>query len=1043
MSRWLPTDPRQREIHRLLMLVGGEPASYFADACQLMEGSVGLEATTHLVGHLLRELDGALAGVVRPMVPPEQWPHRGSHNAHRRKINAVCDALRVSDDDELRESWYGYASNLHGRAHRHGLARPRPVDADFRELWEQGQAVIFALTRRIEANFTATLPVIDALAAGAPRLRELREQVPHSTVALDRFFDQASPAWFTQLRDAGYFADPPRLEVDEDGMARYPRWPPGRYLARIAASNPVAVIELGVDLVTDNPEAQESFVEAACAAPPAVAARLVPTVERWLDTPAQWALPIKVRDLSVHLINGGQVDSGLSLLRALAANEHVGQDRYLTGELIGGLPPAIFPASGLDGLEVLVDLLHEQVTEEAYGEQDHSSIWRPHLEGGRRQDFRDALVSGVRDASAALVEGGTSVGDVFAVLTDRHFSIFRRLALDLLTRFPDADLIAACLTDEELFYDMSYTREYAALAHVHFRHLHPEAQATILGRVDSAPRWVDNEEQRRHWQRHMLERLGRPLPGEWEERLAALADVAGAPEPLLESGFVGPRSPLDEAELAAMSVDEIVAALRDWRSEANDWRAPTAEGLSRVLERVITVDPQRFAEGAAAFAELDATYVRALLGGLRRAVSEGRSFQWLAVLELIWKVRTMPRVIEGRDPSGFNIDPGWTWAWLQSLHLIEDGLRPGDGQFPREECGRVWRVIEHFLSDLDPSGEDGEREPATRALNSLRGMATRNAFRYAWWLRGDLDDPMHRLPDETRQALAQRLQPGIETSTAVRSVFGEFFPILVACDEVFAAEHVNDIFPPDDDRLWRAAWHMYLRANRAYLSTVRLLHEQYRRGVEDLGVADTVDDLLGNVGDALGAHVMTLYAVGEIALGDGGLLDRFYALASVERRAEALESIGRGLEGNDLPVETAARFRVLFEARLEYVRAGGNGEELRGFAWWFASGAFDDDWSLRGLRDLLEVGGRIHPDHVVASRLAAMRSEHLLEAVDLIERMIETGTREWFVVGARDDIATVLADGLAAGGEAEARARDVVGRLVARGHRDFERLLPG
>jgi hypothetical protein len=35
--RWLQTDPRQREIHRLLQqLVGGEPAAFFLDACRPM-----------------------------------------------------------------------------------------------------------------------------------------------------------------------------------------------------------------------------------------------------------------------------------------------------------------------------------------------------------------------------------------------------------------------------------------------------------------------------------------------------------------------------------------------------------------------------------------------------------------------------------------------------------------------------------------------------------------------------------------------------------------------------------------------------------------------------------------------------------------------------------------------------------------------------------------------------------------------------------------------------------------------------------------------
>lgn len=413
------------------------------------------------------------------------------------------------------------------------------------------------------------------------------------------------------------------------------------------------------------------------------------------------------------------------------------------------------------------------------------------------------------------------------------------------------------------------------------------------------------------------------------------------------------------------------------------------------------------------------------------------------MLELLWGTHEQPREIEGRDPRGFDLDPGWKWAWQEGLHLIDSGFDDRAGQLPRDERERVWRLIEHYLDDPDPDeAADGEAGPATRALNSIRGMATRNAFRYGWWLRDDVNDPDRRLPDELAAALAERLAPGVEGSAAVRSVFGQFFPLLVACDEAFAAAHVEAIFPADESH-FRAAWHTYLRTNQAWVRAFRLLEAQYRRGVEELDVADAEDDLLGNVGEALAAHLMSLYAMGEIEL-DGELLSRFYELASVERRAEAIEVIGRGLERDDAPPEgAAARLRRLVERRLDHVRAGGDGEELRGFAWWFSSGVLGDEWSLARLRDLLEAGSRIHPDHVVAARLAEIRGEHLLAAVELIELLIEIGTRSWFVLGAREHISAIVADALAAGGEAEARARDVIGRLVARGHRDFEGLLPG
>lgn len=1037
-----PTDPRQAEIVRLLRLIGGAPAAYFTDACRLMDGDATLESTTHLVAHLLRELDATLIELLRPMVPADQWPDRSADNAHRRKIELVCDVLRVPANDDLRGNWHAFASGLHRRAHRHGLAAPRPNDAAFGELWQQGQAVIYEVARRIEASFTQTLPIIEAVATGKPDMHAFRHQVLQSTVPLDRFFETASPAWFAPLRAAGHFAAPPPLEYDENGSVTYARWPQGRFLARMASTEPEAVIELGVNLETDNPEAHEAFVGAACVVSAAIAANLVPTVVRWLATPVQWALPLKVRELIRHLVDGGEVEAGLSLLEVLGRSAGVGHDHDLAGELIDQMLPEIFPAAGVRGLEILVELLQEQVAAEAYGEHDHSSIWRPHLERGRRDDSRDLLVSAVRDAADSLVLAGTAIGVVIAVLEEHGFSIFRRLALGLLARHPDAELIAAHLVDDDLFHDMAYTREYGTLSREHFRSLSQEAQATILGWVEAAPRYENDAEGRRRWQRRVLERLGHPLPGEWEARLDALADVDIEPEPEAEFGFVAPRSPLGEAELAAMAVGEIIAILRDWQPEGDDWRAPSVEGLGRTIERVVAVDPDGFAAAAAGFRELEPTYVRALVSGLRRARAEDRPFAWSSVLGLLWAIRERPRVIVGRDPRGFDRDPGWKWAWQEGLHLIDAGFTEGAGQLPRDERERVWRLIEHYLDDADPSADDDlAGGPATRALNSIRGMATRNAFRYGWWLRGDVLDPDRRLPDELAAALTRRLAAGVEDSAAVRSVFGEFFPHLVACDEAFAAQQVAAIFPADEQH-FRAAWQAYLRANKAWISAFRLLGEQYRRGVEELDGDGAEDDLPGHAGEGLAVHLMSLYAMGEIEL-DGELLARFYELASVERRAEALEVIGRGLERADVPEEAAARLRRLFERRLDHVRSGGDGEELRGFAWWFASGTLGDEWSLARLRELLAAGSRIHPDHVVAARLAEIRKDYLLAAVELIELLIETGTRNWFVLGARQHIRAIVSDALAAGGDAESRARDVIGRLAARGHREFEGLLPG
>jgi hypothetical protein len=718
----------------------------------------------------------------------------------------------------------------------------------------------------------------------------------------------------------------------------------------------------------------------------------------------------------------------------------------------------IFPAAGTDGLELLADLLAETIADQTEGGHDYSYIWRPYLSGGRRGDLRDSLISALREGALAVVEADSErLGDVVALFEERELSIFRRLALDLLSQCPDAELISARLRDRGLFNDLNAEREYDALAASHFADLDPEAQEEILGFVEAGPiRGADDEDYVGRWQLHALTRFPQPLPGDWAARYAALVERYGEPEPerSTEVGFVGPDSPLTRAELEAMGVGEIVSFVGDWEPpKADGWRAPSREGLARVLRDLVAEDPERFAAEAAAFADVDPTYVHALVGGLRQARTNGRTFPWSSVLELAVSVLDRPRQIEGRDPTGFNgEDPGWAWTWQEIAHLIGAGFG-GEQPIPREERERVWQILARLAEDEHPRAEDEAEDASGRdssrllAISSVRGAGVEAVMGYVWWLREDVPAAERHMPEEARELLDRRLDPAVEPTAAIHSLFGKWFPYLVTADPAWAAERVDRIFPGEPERRWRAAWNSYLYFNNVWENAFRLLVEQHRRGIDDLAAGDGDDQvLLGDVGRALVNHLMTAYRYGMVDFGDGsGLLERFYEVAALERRAEALESIGNGLmDDGELTAEMTTRLHTLLERRLETVRESDDlqaGEELRGFAWWFASGKLDATWSLEQLAATVEAGGRIHPDHLVAERLAALRDEHLPAVVRALELLIESGTRPWFVLGAREQIESILATALAAEGEPAARARDVVNRLVARGHTDYERLL--
>lgn len=95
-----------------------------------------LESQTHLVAHLMRELNGGLLGALEPMVPSEDWPEKGTADRQAKMIVAVCDALRVPADDPLRRSWKTFSRKPAELAHRCGLVAPRPVDREFEDYWD-------------------------------------------------------------------------------------------------------------------------------------------------------------------------------------------------------------------------------------------------------------------------------------------------------------------------------------------------------------------------------------------------------------------------------------------------------------------------------------------------------------------------------------------------------------------------------------------------------------------------------------------------------------------------------------------------------------------------------------------------------------------------------------------------------------------------------------------------------------------------------------------------------------------------------------------
>src|SRR5262249_15547414 len=121
-------DPRQERIHRRLGLVGPGPAAFYRDACRIMSEANSLASTTHLVAHLLREIESSIRDVLETVAEKPK-----SKRSHREEIRAILSALEIEETDPVAKGWLNLPGQdndyaLHSRAHRDALSDPRTLD---------------------------------------------------------------------------------------------------------------------------------------------------------------------------------------------------------------------------------------------------------------------------------------------------------------------------------------------------------------------------------------------------------------------------------------------------------------------------------------------------------------------------------------------------------------------------------------------------------------------------------------------------------------------------------------------------------------------------------------------------------------------------------------------------------------------------------------------------------------------------------------------------------------------------------------------------
>jgi hypothetical protein len=870
-------------------------------------------------------------------------------------------------------------------------------------------------------------------------------------------------------------------------------------------------IEIALTLAkTQNVTIHEDVAQIALSVPPAKAVRLAPLLAKWLPPRFRMLLPRKLGDLVSHLSKGGEAEAALKLAESLL---RIVPDRRFQNDLIREARPAIddyqfaqildrnipdlIDAAGLRALRLLSDQLARAVTLSRRSQQqesgeDHSEIWRPRLDAECFPERAlDSLVSAVRDSATRVVaQDPTLLAACAHTLASGRWLIFKRLAFDLVRTHLD---VAPSALVQSLLVNRTHLRrllpEYRGLLRDGFTQLDAEDQMQVLEWIEAGPdldRWKTGQKNvfgrtptddetvawGRRWSYERLATIGDGLPASARDVLTTLTQEFGLPKPYepprMSQVWMGPTSPKTQADLDQMRPEAVIDFLSEWRPAAGP-REASPEGLGRVLTQVVESRAQEFSMMARAFRVVDPTYVRSFISGLVRAAKQGEQLAWAELLGLInWVLEQPTSVTQAGDEDR---DPGWSWTRKESSRLLEAGLEAESGGIPFALRHEVWHALARLAEDAEPTPEyeaeygGTNMDPATLALNTVRGQAFHTAMRYGLWTRGHLETERKggdtsavtfaQIP-ELATLLERHLDPAVDASLAIRSVYGQWFPWLLLIDPGWAEANRSQVYPQDDTELarWSAAWDAYVVFCRPFDAVFAALRDTYRLAITRLGQRHRPDQkaTLRDPDRSLAEHLMVLYGRGQIPQTQDSLLALFFETAPVEIRAYAIEFVGRSLSdeppGTTLPSDVVQRFMALWQWRLEHARqrAAGAGsepaEELTGLGAWFGSGVFPEDWSFEQLQAVVELGGKVEPDHVVVRRLVHTVNVRPLASARALKAIVDADAEGWSLFGWEAEASEILRVALASGnGEAAETARALIHQLGSSGHFGFRGLL--
>lgn len=839
-------------------------------------------------------------------------------------------------------------------------------------------------------------------------IAKVLKKINTTQAARDHFFKSINnPAWLEPLAKEKVF-DNAIKEVRKDGYIWFPVWEEGEYLVRIADKAQDKVLEIIKKLPdTDNERVMTNVVEALLKMDTVKAVSAANKVKEYVKKPQYLLLDKSVGDLIVKFVNDGATKEASEIAKLALevmpdpeaeTEEHklwlhprTRYSDYDYEELVKKITPAFIEKAPDKAVSMYANLVSDYVrykhndikeSKDKKTLQDASLIWRSVIEdAGEHPDTVDILINALIESLVALVKSDKITNEAKV----KQLNGLLGIRLSIIKRSVEYALRNNQLTKE-------------------------------------------------------LEDIHKPLAKEFAGIIKQPAVRFGGME------VVDDKFAVTQEEFNALDDSALIDKLNTYEPESSLYS--DREALGNNVESAVKNDPDRFIALLPKIADTKYLYLYSVVNALYKGINDLTPEQIGKAAKAITSVfSTNPK--ENEESRDY-----YKWARASAARFSEKAFDKSEDKkrerITLKEADDVLDLALLMCRDDDPTveyekSEEGNLDPASLSLNTIRGEAMHSIIHAMAW--ANRNKAGEKFKDKIFDELTRSLKDPTQT---IRTVYGMHYSPIWGSRKEWAEANKDAIF--SDDELGRAAIDAYTTYSSVAPDALDILGDVFRRQLPRLTV-EPPDEKKRGIGREglrrLVQHLCLHYWYGALDLSDGSMMKELLDTAHSKYLAEAINFIGfrlykadeRELEVTD---EELKRLAELWQYMVALVKKDDSKKEaLEDFGTWFASGKFDDDWSLDQLLEALKITGSVDLDFAVLERLEKLVATHPAKAVGIIDAMVDGATRDRWAIGSwRDNAISILTTAGQSDNEATKQSvRNLANKLVRKGYEEYRNVI--